>query len=247
MRLAVFGDSHGNAVALEKVAQDILHQSPDAVICLGDIVFRGPQPSECIEIVESLNPLITIGGNVEDLFSWFPYPGWVPKNMKQQISMRAIEYDRTFLSIDEINWLTQLPTHETFDFNDTQTEVFHATPTSIHDIVYPWASLDELDRLSTSNKTNLSLFGHVHHSFVRNSSNGMIVNPGSAGFSFDRDNRASYALIDIEKNQCNVQIRRIEYDIDKVIHIAKERNMPDVQALEHALRLAVYPYHGINS
>ncbi|RSK48708.1 MULTISPECIES: hypothetical protein [Bacillus] len=52
-------------------------------MCLGDIVFRGPQPSECIELIQSINPIITVRGNVEDLFNSFPKPDWKPANERQ--------------------------------------------------------------------------------------------------------------------------------------------------------------------
>lgn len=245
MRLAVLGDMHGNAVALQEVLNDMKTQSPDAVICLGDIVFRGPQPSECIELVKSINPLITVRGNVEDLFNWFPKPNWQPENERHELIVRAFNYDMNILSIEEINWLSNLPLLESISFHNTNIEIFHATPESLGDIVYPWASLDELNKLHKYDNTNLSLFGHVHHAFTRQSNGRTIVNAGSAGFSFDRDNRASYAIIDIDKKNLGVQLRRVEYDIDMVIKIAKEKNMPDIEALEYGLRHAIYPYSGI--
>ncbi|WP_185805402.1 metallophosphoesterase family protein [Bacillus canaveralius] len=111
--------------------------------------------------------------------------------------------------------------------------------------MYPWASLEELDKLHTNEKTNLVLFGHVHHAFTRQANGRTIVNAGSAGFSFAGDNRASYAIIDIDQTNLAVQLRRVSYDIEKVIKIAKKRSMPDIDALEYGLRHAIYPYSGM--
>ncbi|WP_180956557.1 metallophosphoesterase family protein [Bacillus canaveralius] len=68
--------------------------------------------------------------------------------------------------------------------------------------------MEELDKLHTNEKTNLVLFGHVHHAFTRQANGRTIVNAGSAGFSFDGDNRASYAIIDIDQTNLAVQFKK---------------------------------------
>jgi hypothetical protein len=39
-----------------------------------------------------------------------------------------------------------------------------------------------------------------------------------------------------------VQLRRVSYDIEKVIKIAKERLYPDIEFFEYGIRKAIYPY-----
>ncbi|UNK19640.1 hypothetical protein MNQ98_06320 [Paenibacillus sp. N3/727] len=65
---------------------------------------------------------------------------------------------------------------------------------------------------------------------------------GSIGLPFDGDPRASYGIIDFCHGNIAVQLRRIAYDTDKAIAIAKERGMPGIDAFEYALRIARYPY-----
>ncbi|MDF2661466.1 MAG: phosphodiesterase [Paenibacillus sp.] len=69
------------------------------------------------------------------------------------------------------------------------------------------------------------------------------VNGGSVGIPFDRDNRASYAVIDLSGNDIAVQLRRVSYDIDRAVSIAKELSMPDLDLFEYGLRHALYPYY----
>ena len=49
MRLVVFGDIHGNLPAFEAVLNDIQAQSPDSLLCLGDVAADGAWPRECIQ------------------------------------------------------------------------------------------------------------------------------------------------------------------------------------------------------
>ncbi|WP_199616205.1 metallophosphoesterase family protein [Paenibacillus alkalitolerans] len=245
MRLAVISDTHGNATAFEAVVRDIKNQSPDAIVFLGDIVMRGPQPGECIKLVKSLQPLSVIRGNYDNRFTRFPKPGWTPSNYKQELVLRAFEYDCERISKEEQVWLANLPTELSCNFEEVPTEMYHASPNSLVDIVYPWATLDELDTLHKNEQTKLVLYGHVHHAHVRQGRGRLVVNCGSIGLPFDGDNRASYAIVDFNKKDIAVQLRRVSYDIEKAIIRAKECNMPDIDAFEYALRRARYPYDSV--
>lgn len=48
MRYLVFGDVHGNAVALEAVLAAADRHRVDAYLCVGDLVGYGPEPLECL-------------------------------------------------------------------------------------------------------------------------------------------------------------------------------------------------------
>ncbi|MED1098439.1 metallophosphoesterase family protein [Bacillus capparidis] len=242
MRLAVISDIHGNAVAFQQAIQDLRDQSPDRIICLGDIAMRGPQPVECVELLQSLDPYIVVRGNYDHMFTRFPMKDWKPETFKQELALRAIEYDGERLSQEQQEWLADLPTEGLFEAEGVHVEAYHASPSSLYSVQYPWASLDDLDLLHKNEQTELVLFGHVHHAFVRQCKGRTIVNCGSIGMPFDGDNRASYAIIDIQNNDIAVQLRRVTYDIERAISIARESGMPDVKLFEYALRTAEYPY-----
>ena len=48
MRVALFSDVHGNAVAFDAFLADLDEQDVDPVVCLGDHAQGGPQPAECL-------------------------------------------------------------------------------------------------------------------------------------------------------------------------------------------------------
>ena len=50
-KIAVISDIHGNIPALESVLQDIKLRGIERVVCLGDLVGKGPHSSEVIEII----------------------------------------------------------------------------------------------------------------------------------------------------------------------------------------------------
>ena len=73
MRLAVFGDIHGNLPAFEAVLNDIQAQSPDSLLCLGDVAADGAWPREYIQLLASLNCPVVLGNADEDMLRPQPF------------------------------------------------------------------------------------------------------------------------------------------------------------------------------
>src|SRR5439155_298304 len=65
MRIAIFGDVHGNLPALEAMVRDLRTTTPDLLVCLGDLVDGFGHPRESVELVRSLDPSATVLGNAE--------------------------------------------------------------------------------------------------------------------------------------------------------------------------------------
>ncbi|MDF2631069.1 MAG: phosphodiesterase [Symbiobacteriaceae bacterium] len=243
MRLAVISDMHGNGIAFEAVITDLKRQSPDAVLCLGDVTMRGPQPAECVAMLRALGPMAVVKGNQEHLLTRFPWPGYNAAVPLHELHRRAVEYDRARLSAADQVWLGALPESLTLTFAGVQAELHHAAPGDMHRSLFPWASVDELSALRTDGATRLILVGHIHQPFVRQAHGVQIVNAGSVGYPFDGDPRASYAIIDIDGNSLGAQIRRVPYDIESAIADARDREMPDIAPFAWAIRHAAFPYN----
>lgn len=64
MRVAVLSDIHGNLLALEAVLSHIAGQQVGATVCLGDLAFWGPAPSECISLIRDLG-IPCVHGNAD--------------------------------------------------------------------------------------------------------------------------------------------------------------------------------------
>ena len=68
MKLAVISDIHANLEALETVLKDIDSVKPDEIVCLGDVVGYGANPSECLAIVKERCSSIVLGNHDEAAF-----------------------------------------------------------------------------------------------------------------------------------------------------------------------------------
>ena len=51
---AIISDVHSNIEALQAVLADIAQQGAEEILCLGDVVGYGPDPEECIDLIEKM-------------------------------------------------------------------------------------------------------------------------------------------------------------------------------------------------
>ena len=62
---------------------------------------------------------------------------------------------------------------------------------------------------------DILIFGHTHKSYRKNINGQVFVNAGSVGKPKDGDPRACVTLIDITKDNVNVEFLRVPYDVQK--------------------------------
>ena len=238
MRLAAISDIHGNLPALEAVAADLRRQAPDALVCLGDISLRGPRPAECVDLLRSLAPLAVVRGNHDDCLT---DEDFVPHSFKEERDLHQIRWHNRRVPKATFDWLTSLPVQEHLTLEGVRVDLFHAAPGSLTEVNYPWAPEENLSKLCLDESAGLVLYGHIHRGFVRHAGGRMVANPGSVGIPFDGDTRAAYAIIDIEAGNIAVQLRRITYDVELAVQLAREMPMPE--AMIDSLRTAAFTFH----
>jgi predicted phosphodiesterase len=61
-RVALLADIHANAVALERVLDDLSGaDTPDHFVCLGDVAATGAQPAEAVALLRGLGADVVMG------------------------------------------------------------------------------------------------------------------------------------------------------------------------------------------
>ena len=90
--IALISDIHANIEALSVVLEDIQNHKVDKIYCLGDVIGYGPNPRECIELVQK-NAEFTLCGNHEEAVL-FNAQDFNPK------ARRAIDWTREQLNSD---------------------------------------------------------------------------------------------------------------------------------------------------
>lgn len=237
MRLAVFGDIHGNRRALDAVLADMERLEVDARICHGDLAFRGPDPQAAIDRIlgEDLDGLI-VGNTDQWLFRGFP-EGFAPgaERLKRLTTYREWALER--IDAASLKALESLPLSATIKLGDHTVTVVHAAPTSTEAWFDASLGNDELAEIFTgAGACDTLVCGHIHTPYVRRINRRWLVNTGSVGNPIDGDYRASYALFTAENGGLSIEIRRVPYDVVKVGEDAHKAGFPYAAEYAEAIR-----------
>jgi predicted phosphodiesterase len=216
-RLAALSDVHGNATALEAVLADVKRERPDVVLVAGDLVLNGPDPAGAVDALRALDTATTliVQGNTDIAVADFDYAAafpWMVDGVPDAI-VDAAEWAHDAIGEERVDWLRRLPAERRWRAEDgTLVLVCHASPGS------QTAGFDQgLDPAVTIERVagtdaRVIVCGHTHLPEVRDLGWKVIVNDGSAGYVFDGDPTASWALIDVVEGEVTAEIRRTEFD-----------------------------------
>jgi predicted phosphodiesterase len=238
VKLGVISDIHANLSALEAVIQDARRHGVGRVVCLGDIVGYGPQPAECVRVVQQVAATVVMGNHD----AWAVRPVAWSRLAVSPTVIPGLKHARTKLSSAERAWLRQLPLVACTDGVSLVHGSFHRPAL--------WPYLDDaftaLASLSRQ-PSQMSFFGHTHEAgywqegrdqFITPALNREIrlrrdcryaLNPGSVGNprtpSHRADPRAQYLLFDTVT--LGVTFRRVAYDITACASALRAADLPE--------------------
>ena len=227
MRIAIVSDVHGNLVALEAVLTDLQEQRPDLVVHGGDLVFNGPHPAECLDLIREQGWLGIVGNTDQALWT---LPDTLSENTVRIFGVIAAA-TTSMLGRERIAWLKTLP----LEWRDgDRVALVHAVPGDTWRIVQPEASDAEMREVYGPLGATLAVYCHIHRPHVRNLGDFTLANSGSVGMPFDGDARSSYLLI--EDGQ--PAIRRVAYDVERHIADVERSGYPTSRWLIERARTA---------
>ena len=234
----------------------IKKEKPDVVLVAGDLVLNGPEPGATIDAIRDMERegAIVVQGNTDiavadgdyaAAFPWFQESG-VPDSMRA-----AVEWAHDTLDDDHLAWLRRLPAERRVRIGDDLILVTHASPGSQTQGFD--RDLDPSTVTERMSRTDARIIccGHTHLPDIREFGWKVIVNDGSAGYAFDGDPSASWALVTIDAASANgsngsngadgddeddhdgdgrtavtSEIRRADYDVLAVSNAISARGLP---------------------
>ena len=212
MNILILSDIHGNWPAL----QAVLAAEPEAcqILCLGDLVNYGPQPSECVRWAMEVGlPGRFIQGNHDRAFGCDEDPHCSPA---YQFLAGAVQRATSHLLNPEMKrFLADLRPLQRFQLAGTKCMACHATPA---DPLYHYFGKETAmnlweSELLLAGHPDLLFVGHTHVSMKKQFQRTLVVNPGSVGQPKHGDPRAAYAIW----ADGVVSLRRTAYDVEQTI------------------------------
>ncbi|WP_290033271.1 metallophosphoesterase family protein [Ligilactobacillus cholophilus] len=251
-KLAVIGDSHGNFEALKAVLEDAQRERVTDYIVLGDITNRGPEPNECVQALQAVNPLVWIIGNHEAVYHNLITHTFTnfEDNPKAIMAIITSTFDYQQLGRDHFEWLAERPIQEEIEIEDLKFNIFHSTPTECRGhFSFPTNKQTNFDALMSDSDADVGIYGHTHRYILRMTSDGRyLFNPGSVGMPVsdktDISGKASYGIITIEGNSIlGWQQKNIPYDLDKELAIARKREIPYYDLYAELLKTGKFTFN----
>lgn len=218
MKLAVISDVHGNVPALAAVLDDIDRWQPDRLIVAGDLINRGPNSLECLQLLQARRPgYAAIQGNHEGFVlrcaDRVQDPGDVGGDLSRFAHFTAEQMGAALAPIRE--W----PHHLDIDDPDAGTvHVTHGSRLGNREGILPDTEGDEL-AARIGDPRDLFIAAHTHRPLIKHFRETLIVNVGSVGTPFDRDPRAAYGRLHFADGCWHADIVRLDFD-----RAAHERN-----------------------
>ena len=204
MIITVFGDVHGNLIALEKLFK-IEKCQTDLFVCHGDVVNYGPWSNDCVAFLDYQKCCKLLKGNHEKYFINAHYDG-------TNIIARSF-FDFCFDKFKNDNSKIIAKYEDSFEIANFKIE---------HTIFdnYIFADSD----ISGNEIFKNFIIGHSHQQYERELSSFKIFNTGSLGQNRSFINVCNYLKVDTETNL--VTLKKFTHDIDLVIKQMKTDKYP---------------------
>jgi predicted phosphodiesterase len=231
MRIGLISDIHGNLVALDAVLAELDLAAVDQIICLGDLAVLGPEPAGVINRIGERG-IATVRGNVDDWLAPSEGTAAEPPESAQSIDLTA--WTRGQLEPSQIDVLRRLPMTIGLPIDgDRSLLCFHALPDSVDDITHA----DKPAQVGEWASHTMMACGHTHIQSMWRVGDQIWLNPGSVGLPGvgpgtpdlprNRDvTWTEFAIVEINRHETSVDLRRLELDIGAVWAAARATDMP---------------------
>ncbi|TGV04731.1 metallophosphoesterase family protein [Flavivirga rizhaonensis] len=232
-KIAIISDIHANSWALKEVLRDIETKKIDTILNLGDSLYGPLDPKGTFELLLENNTK-SISGN-QDRF--------IIENVHNTTNISTLEYVKSSLGNDAINWLKKLP----FDLTYNNIYCCHGNPVNdsialLEKINTDYVGVqtnDEIEITLSNIKESIITCGHSHIPRMVKTKNKTIVNPGSIGLPAYNDDlpiphkmeslspHAKYAILKINTNEINVELISVDYEFEAAARAAEKNNRND--------------------
>ena len=217
-RFAFISDVHSNLEALEAVLDEV---GKLKVYCCGDIVGYGASPNEVVRILREARAVCVLGNHDQaaitgDVGDFNPRAG-----------MAAV-WTSEHVSDDTKAFLGSLPREVRADVGGKRLYMAHGSPDdNMWEYVTPTTHSDLFDYYLKKVDADVIALGHTHQAFEWRGDGGRLVfNPGSVGQPRNGDPRASFAILSVEGGDFQLEIRQVEYDVERAAKKVIESGLP---------------------
>lgn len=232
MRYGLISDIHANLHALETAITTLKREGVDGFLCMGDLVGYGPFPNECVERVAELGAQCVAGNHDLIALERLSEERCIP------LAQQSLRWTRGVLRDDTRRYLAALPLRLEIG---SEIVMAHGSLDDPQEYVTrPEQAERQLQQLTEEYPAaQLMLLGHTHRPWAHTREEGtiptgspvrcgagepLLLNPGSVGQSRDRQARARFALLDLEREEA--RFFSLPYDVAGCRAALRKQGLP---------------------
>jgi putative phosphoesterase len=238
VRLGLLSDQHGNDVAFRAVLEDVERLGVDEIACLGDVVQGGAEPAQTLDRLAALGGE-TVLGNADAFLLELREDDPEPVTERQ---LEVRDWTLSQLTSAHVEQIRSFKPVVCRELDGVSLLLFHGSPRSYDDVLLPELGAEALEPFLGHDATLLA-GGHTHLQWTRRIGEGLYVNPGSVGLSYDRHpdppvmrSLAEWALVTIADGAVGIEFRQVPYSVEDFRAAAERSGRP--YADEFVARLA---------
>ena len=213
MTTAIISDLHGNAVALQKVLEDIKSEKIHNIIIAGDFVGYYYRSDSIFKLLNSWE-WEGIRGNHDTLLLDFASGKKERMESYRFVYGSSLDVANKNLKDKHKKFLFSLPPKKEIIRNNKKILICHGSPWDPDRLIYPDASSETFNRIANLGY-DFVIMGHTHYPLIKKINKTIIINPGSVGQPRDEGSNASWASVDFGSTEA--EIRRIKFPPEEVI------------------------------
>ena len=236
MRYALISDVHANLPALESTLADIASR-PDveATYHLGDLVGYAPWPNEVVGALQDA-AIPGVAGNYDSTVALaYKHCGCRAESERQEaLAHRSFAWTLEHTSDASKRYLRSLPFR--LDLRPLGGHLTGPTVRLVHGSdVLSTVYVDEgrsdefLAKMAAgmgARPGDVICFGHTHVAWHRVVGGVHFVNTGSVGRPKDGDGRAGYVIVSVNESGVDVEVVRLEYDVERAARGIVDAGLP---------------------
>jgi predicted phosphodiesterase len=140
----------------------------------------------------------------------------IDNSRQKELSLHSLQWSTEHTTAENREWLRQLPESLQLELDGKTILLIHATEDSIVEYLYQ-SDEARIQEILEKSDCDFYVYGHTHYPYSLLVGGKWIINPGSVGRPKDLDPRAAYVRLVVDGDNVQAEIRRVAYDVVKVV------------------------------
>jgi len=216
MKIAIFGDIHGNLEALKAAYDAALSAGVDRIYHLGDLGGYAPFVNEVIDFLIEHHIEGVQGNYDEAVANDREHCGCRAENpLQEEMAGLSFAWTKAHVSERTKEYLGSLPSKISLTVEGRKIAIFHAAPHKNN--IYWFEDRPDKFFMEMAEKidADIMIYGHTHKPYRKDIGDKIFINAGSVGKPKDGDPRACVAVVDVIHAMVKSEFVRVVYDLEK--------------------------------